>query len=135
MILEQTAWAFSVRDLPNEDVVQTSPTKAIGSLRHWIPEVGRLYGWLSDRTHIPFDVSREFVDPSGGDFEVVLRSYRAAPLAAWMLLIVADIYCLVSEHVYRDSLPSFRHIVLNGDQPERCPGRPLFSLIEEFRNR
>jgi hypothetical protein len=135
MILEQTAWAYHVRDLLGEDVLAANPTKSITLLKRWIPETGRIYRVLSDHTHIPFHVSRQFVRPARGDFQVVLRSYEDSIVAAWVLLCLADIYVLVSEHVYRDCLPEYRHIKVLEDQVVFRDDRPLLAYISEFHEK
>lgn len=134
MILEQTAWAYSIHRLPHEKVLSTSVTKSITVLNKLLPWVGSSYGMLSDYTHISPRVAREFVTPSKGDFFVTLRATNRRLEGAWWLLAMADTYAIVTELVYRDCASGLVHIhEVSSENFQPRSDRPLRRLMDEFR--
>lgn len=62
LILEQIAWAYAAYqadDLAFLEKIET--TRSVGILKRFSPEAGRLYGFLSKKTHIDYSSHMEFL--------------------------------------------------------------------------
>lgn len=117
MILEQLAWALTVRPHSDEKIFSFEPHRCIGSLKQIFPKAGSLYGQLSEAAHIIPERTLRYIEFNPGDPNgpsVTLMSYDFAEVDACMVLLLADMYAVVCEAVYYDLLPSHAHV-------ERCP--------------
>ena len=61
LILEQLAWAYSVFDLEDKSLFNTSVTKSVSNLKKLIPFSGQLYGTLSELAHISPKYTKEYI--------------------------------------------------------------------------
>jgi hypothetical protein len=134
LILEQIAWAYSIRNAADLSVLHEPPTGRISELRSLAPWTGRLYGWLSDRTHIDPDLTREYIQLSEDLHRVLMRQPTkwSAPLA-WCFVIVTDLCNTVAEIVFRADSSGRRHTLLREDGSVGIrDDRPLLPVLDKF---
>jgi hypothetical protein len=105
LILEQIAWAYAAHQSDDLDFVEKiETTRSIGALKHFVPEAGRLYGFLSTKTHIDYSSHMEFLRVEDGK-NVVLHAQPHYEEYAEVILLLADIFGLVwevSQNAYLD---------------------------------
>lgn len=97
LILEQIAWAYAAHlmtDINNIETIET--TKAISQLKQIAPDVGKLYGFLSKKTHIDHQSHREFLAVADGQ-NMVLHAQAEHLEYARVILQLADLFGLVWE--------------------------------------
>jgi hypothetical protein len=136
LIVEQLAWIVSVRELTNADLFEVDPHKCVSSLKEILPSMGRLYGELSRAAHIVPQTTLRYLDFSiRGDPWVKLLTFEHAVDDALWLLLLADAYCVVSELVYRNLLPSLMHVVVRPDGSVVASSeRPGVALLAKWDN-
>lgn len=113
LILEQIAWAYAahqIDDLAFLENIET--TKSIGALKRFAPEAGRLYGFLSTKTHIDYSSHMEFLRVEGGQ-NVVLHAQPHYDEYAEVILRLADLFGLVWEVSQATYLDAFEAIDVN----------------------
>jgi hypothetical protein len=96
LILEQIAWACAVhgfRDLSFWDIL---PTKSVSSLRRIWPDVGRLYGQLTEVAHIVPEVTAEYLLFSGNGPAVVIASVDDTRIVSFQLLYLSYVFSVTS---------------------------------------
>ncbi len=71
-------------------------TRSVGALKRFVPEAGRLYGFLSTKTHIDYSSHMEFLRVEDGQ-NVVLHSQPHYDEYAEVILRLADLFGLVWE--------------------------------------
>lgn len=97
LILEQIAWAYAAHSHTEVDEIESiEPNRAISELKRFAPDTGRLYGFLSDKTHIDYSSHLEFVSIEGGK-NVVWHAYPRYLEFAEVVLSLGDLYGLVWE--------------------------------------
>jgi hypothetical protein len=136
LILEQLAWCYVVRSIPDGALFDTEPHKCITQLKRLLPDAGTVYGNLSRSAHLMPETTLRYIAFQNGEPSVTLLSFDRARTDALMLLLMADYYCVVSEFVFRDYFTAFRHISLDSSgtvQPR--PDRPGIQLLAEWKNR
>lgn len=111
LILEQIAWAYSVHELEGEMVFKIHPTKSIAELKRLLPNIGRLYGLLSDEAHIVPRLTPRYIRFKEPCPQVVLATTEEGVWSAFILLQLADAFSIVAEYIYRELAPAFSHIV------------------------
>jgi hypothetical protein len=111
LILEQIAWAYSVHELEDEMVFEINPTKSIAELKKLLPNVGRVYGLLSDEAHILPRLTPRYIRFKEPCPQVVLATTEEGTRSAFVLLQLADAFSIVAEYIYRELAPAFSHIV------------------------
>src|SRR5207245_2149227 len=90
----------------DETLLEVSPTRSITTLRELVPWAGRLYGRLSDYTHIDPALGRQYVSAHQGLSLVLLRRPQYwSPMLAWGYAILADAYVVISEVVFPNDKP------------------------------
>lgn len=115
IILEQIAWIYQVHNY-NGDFFKLKPSMSISSIKKIFPESGRLYGILSDFTHIDPKLNWSFVN-NENNADALLIMYNSK-LLIWPLKIVLDLldmycivlYCIVGETIYKDLISDYKHI-------------------------
>lgn len=75
LILEQIAWAYAAVTATNIDIRRIVTTKAISQLKKELPAAGKLYGYLSKKTHIDYSDHHEFLFVENRR-NVILRTQR-----------------------------------------------------------
>ncbi|MBI5204594.1 MAG: hypothetical protein HZA11_06725 [Nitrospirae bacterium] len=97
LMLEQIAWAYEAFTLDDLDKVKKIvTTKAISKLTKFIPWCGRLYGFLSQKTHIDYENHIEFLRTENGK-NVILHGQAAHYEYAQVILCLADLFGIVWE--------------------------------------
>jgi hypothetical protein len=97
LILEQIAWAYaahSLRDIHEIERIET--TRAVSQLKRFIPEAGKLYGFLSTKTHIDYGSHAEFLAIEK-DRNIILHAQPEFVEYAEVILQLADLFGLVWE--------------------------------------
>ena len=96
-MLEQIAWAYEAFSLEELDKVKRIvTTKALSKLTKLIPWCGRLYGFLSQKTHIDYENHIEFLRIENGK-NVILHGQAAFYEYAQVILYLADLFGIVWE--------------------------------------
>jgi len=131
LILEQIAWAFSVYEIDAHDHVNAvSPSGSITALKTIIPYAGKVYGYLNNLAHIDTKLLNELIhiDEQGAAYSALGRPTRVFQLG-YYALIVADIFGIVMELIYRDHFSSFDYICTQGDpfvlRQDRCSKKDI----------
>ena len=96
LILEQIAWAYAVHGFTELVFWDVLPTKSISALKTIWPEVGRLYGQLTDVAHIVPEVSAEYHLLSETEPGVVIGSIADTRIASFRLLYLSYVFGIVS---------------------------------------
>lgn len=125
MLLEQIAWAYAVREVPRADVAsKLRATRAVGNLCTILPESGRLYGLLSDESHIGLDSHYRFIQPAPEGTQVIIGHGPDSHRSGLVLLNLADYWSIVYEVVQAPFMTTLenwaetdRGLVLRSDRP------------------
>lgn len=128
LILEQIAWAYTAYqsdDLTFLESIKT--TRSISALKRLIPEAGRLYGFLSTKTHIDYTSHMEFLRVEDGQ-NIILHAQPHYAEYAEIILRLADIFGLVWEISQADYLDDFEAIDVRR-LPK--PDRTFLTILEE----
>lgn len=97
LILEQIAWAYAAHTLEDlNDIEKIVTTKAISQLKKIAPEAGKLYNFLSEKTHIDYDNHSEFITIEQ-ERNVILLSHLDYYEYAKVILKLADLFGIVWE--------------------------------------
>ncbi|AVA23280.1 MULTISPECIES: hypothetical protein [unclassified Rhizobium] len=98
MILEQVSWVFAVHGLDDGEVIKkTKTTKSIATTTAKFPQVGRLYGWMSDHAHWSYGAHMKvIVEDDESATSALLASSEFKAIAYAMLIALTF---LVSEIV------------------------------------
>ena len=138
VIAEQLAWAFSVRRLDADGIAKVDPRKSIGTLKHLIPHAARTYGVLSKVLHLMPPMDRYYVDvreeDDGDVLEVRTReSRKLCASSAVILLVLADMYAIVSDVMLTDSARPPETISRSPEGDVRVRGdRPFRRVVDHF---
>ena len=91
--LEQIAWCYAV-SLGGKvsQLEHREPSNCIGQLRHFSPSAGRLYGLLSNLTHLDFDAQKHFVTMKDGYLGLTFQSTEFKLYGVLCHMLVARIY-------------------------------------------
>ncbi len=123
--IEQVAWAYAIRGATTaQETSAMAPTRAIGSLKTILPWVGRLYGFLSERTHLALDAHAQFVELAGTGSRVIVRDSRRSLSESRVLLRLADAWSVVYEFTQARFMASLENwsgdtdgLLLRADRP------------------
>lgn len=130
LILEQLAWAYAIRDCEDESLLTILPQSSMGTLRSLLPWSGRLYGKLSEYSHIKPDLGGEYVQVNKESVEVYSRRpVNWSPMLAWVYVLLADAYQIIAEVVLPVDEPVATR--MKGAALELQPDRPLSKLLQE----
>ena len=129
LILEQIAWAHTAYQLEDiADIKKIVTTKAISNLKKTHPACGRIYGFLSKKTHIDYKSHFEFLRVENGK-NVILHTQNEYYEYAEIVLHLADLYGIVwevSQHDYLTELESIE--ISNGDYSIK-ENRPFLNIM------
>lgn len=124
-ILEQLAWAYEAHQLDDLDLIaRVQTTKAISCLKKDFPEVGRLYGFLSKKTHIDYSSHFDFLDIDEGK-NIIWHARADFVEFSEVLLTLADIFGLVWEITQFAYIPSPETVELRNGSIKIKPDRPF----------
>ncbi len=132
LILEQIAWAYSAyqsNDLAFLENIET--TRSVGALKRLVPEIGRLYGFLSTKTHIDYSSHMEFLRVEDGQ-NIVLHAQPHYDEYAEIVLRLADLFGLVWEISQADYLDDFEAIDVHRSPKQ---DRTFLTTLKEHASR
>jgi hypothetical protein len=128
LIIEQLAWCVTVADLHDmAKVDSTQPQACVTALKQFVPEAGKLYGLLSEHTHMGLSRQFEYVQVSTPTeaTRVMVRFGLEYLVAADLLLTLADAYAMVAEYLVREDMSQLRSIRQSGAKWLSSPDRPF----------
>jgi hypothetical protein len=130
-ILEQVAWSYAVRNFVDyAQASKLSPTRCISDLKILLPFVGRLYGDLSEETHLGLEMHGRFLRVEGNSSKVLLCHGEDSWESGLILLDLADIWAIVFECSQRAFVlqPECWLETINGLELNK--DRPMVKIIE-----
>jgi hypothetical protein len=130
LILEQLAWVYAVRNHEDKSLLNVIPQSSIAPLKELLPWVGKLYGRLSEYSHMKPELGSEYVERYEKRYAVYSRRpINWGPMLAWVYAMLADAYLIVSEI----SLPTEGRIAVGEKEGsvEILPGRPTALLVSK----
>jgi hypothetical protein len=139
LAFEQLAYANKLSTVPEEKVKEIIPTMCINELKKHFPMAGKVYGHLSEVTHIPFSRTREFFGTGdtgevNGD-SIVLQSPKNTYELLYHTFGVLDVYEVVTEWVFRDYLQGFNAWDKIGTDFKIRTTRKYSGLAEEIQEK
>jgi len=136
LIVEQIAWSYAVRDLEGDALFWMAPTKAIGLVKAFCPNAPKVYGLLNETSHMSPEQTVEYLEFSTRHPGVYLTSARHTAKCAYFLLLLLDMYLLVSEYVHHGYYRS-RYVSVDRKKGEVLtkPNKKLVLKIQSFRKR
>lgn len=136
LILEQIAWVAAIYPLKNDhyEYTELAPQSCIKALKHLIPEAGKVYGELSETSHLQFEATLSYIKVQGDDLAVHVHDLARCFEDAILLLHLIDWLEVVGEHVYFEQIESPRSIVVSADGTKRLkPDRQSLAVINEAK--
>lgn len=139
LILEQIAWAYEAHNLVDiKDIAKIKTTQSITSLKHFYPEAGYLYGFLSKKTHIDYRNHFEFLSIKNGK-NAILHAQPEFEEYAQVLFNLGDAFGIVWELSQFDYIKKHETIEINmngafikSDRPFLAEMRKHLKIIREF---
>lgn len=132
LILEQLAWVYAVRNHEDKSLLKVFPQSNITPLTKLLPWAGKLYGKLSEYSHMKPELGSEYVEKYEKRYAVYSRRPISwSPMLAWVYAMLADAYLIVSEI----SLPTDGRIAIEekaGDV-EILANRPTALLVAKAK--
>jgi hypothetical protein len=111
LILEQIAWAYDVHELEDGTLFKRKPSNSITKLKSILPETRQLYGLLSEHAHISPHLVPGYVTFEPTNQLVTLLTTKGSASNAFILLLLADAFAVVSEYVYGELAGNFSCLV------------------------
>lgn len=135
LILEQIAWAYNIHELEDEMVFKIRPTKSVAKLKNLLPNVGDLYGLLSNEAHISPHLTPRYIKFEEPCPQVVLATTEEGVSSAFILLLLADAFSIVAEYIYRELVPALAHLVKDANG-KYCvnESRAFSEVISHYRS-
>ncbi|MCU1525905.1 MAG: hypothetical protein JWO18_2799 [Microbacteriaceae bacterium] len=107
-ILEQIAWAVAASQVTSDDEIEAvSATKSISKLKLLAPYAGQLYGWLSQSVHAGVQQHRDAFNIDEDGRGNILMSWSRRPIAAQIILYLADLWVVAYEWTQREHMTRF----------------------------
>jgi hypothetical protein len=139
LALEQIAWAYAAFQIDDIDRIERiDTTKAVSVLKRVAPEAGRLYGFLSSKTHIDFSSHLEFISIEQGQNVVWFAHPRYLEFAE-VILTLADLFGIAWEISQFRYIPNpesvFRkdaQLAVNDDRPFLREKEHLLSILRKL---
>lgn len=135
LILEQLAWCSAVYHLEGEAHFDVLPTDAIRELKAMFPFVGRLYGRLSETSHIHPDETLSYITIEGPKVQVLWTSTENLVEDAAIVMTLMDLYLalidLVGAHPASEDVELSALARSNGTWSLR-EDRPFAGQLAEF---
>ncbi len=141
LILEQASWAYAVKGLDSEQIDATDPRRCIGHLKGLMPHAARSYGVLSKVLHLTPPLDRFYVvvekTDDGDCLAVRKRESRAfCTQSSVILIVLADIYAVVSEVILMNSIAEPCCIEsLPGGRARVRSDRPFRQIVDDLTQR
>ena len=108
MVLEQIAWAYNIYELNDEEkVMSTKQNTSITKLKGLIKFAGRLYGVLSNQTHLDPSIHNQYLKNTEDKYYVIYSSLRLMNYSLYLFLLIVDIYRIVSEKISNEFIGEF----------------------------
>lgn len=102
LILEQSSWAYSVRNKELESIKKSAASKSITNLERIIPGVGKLYGRINEIAYL--NAKMHFTRTMMDKDRVLLSSQSLGTEAAYILYRVVEVYCAILEWLYLERM-------------------------------
>lgn len=136
LILEQIAWAYAACKSDDMEFIEAiSPTQSVGVLKRFLPSMGRLYGFLSLKTHIDYASHEEFLGVAG-DKNCVRHARPDFKEYAETVLALADAHSVVWEYSQAEYIDEFNSVEPGPDSAfVPAPARPFLKTIAELLER
>jgi hypothetical protein len=135
LILEQIAWAYAAHSLENlNDIEKIVTTKAISQLKKIAPESGKLYNFLSEKTHIDYDNHREFITVEQ-ERNIIILSHTDYYEYAKVILTLADLFGIVWEISQYNYMNKKESVVKKGNVFIVKQNRPFLKKIKKHLNK
>jgi hypothetical protein len=137
LILEQLAWIYSIHNLDDskDDFFKIQPSKCVTGFKQVFPYVGKFYGLLSESGHITPNMTFRYIVVEDGGLTVYVTSSKYAKYDAFNLLLLCDMYIVLSELIYADLLKKFRHLSRNSKGELRPkPNRPMVKILKRYQS-
>lgn len=127
-ILEQIAWAYAAGPFDDVDsIASIVTTRTISSLNKFLPKAGKLYGFLSHKTHIDYSSHFDFLHTQDGKSAIWLTQPEYAEYAD-VLLSLADMFGAVWEATQLHFVVSPEAVRVQGEHVALNEGRPFISI-------
>ena len=133
LILEQIAWAYTVREIEDEWPYKVKPSKCIYRLKSLYPRVGKIYGSINEQAHLDPKKIRDFTETDAQDYLILLRDIDKCLLGCLYLLQLADMYGTCMEVIYRRWYTTFEFIHKRGSEPKLKLRRKSLANIRMFQ--
>lgn len=117
VILEQLAWISAIYSLTadHDSYTQLTPQSCIASLKRFVPQAGKLYGMLSETSHLHFEATLSYIKVRGDDLAVRVHDHKLCARHAVQLIQLVDWLEIIGEYVYGDLISSPRSTLLRED--------------------
>lgn len=141
MVIEQIAWAYAIDGLDELEVNSFKSQLSIGKLKRFIPHSARAYGVLSKAIHLSPPLDRYYVEvdqtEDGDVFSVRNRDSRdSCTQSSVILIILADMYSIVSDFLLKDKLGEFESIEMASDSSVCIKhDRPFRQIVDKYTQR
>ena len=135
LILEQIAWAYAIHKIDDNSLYRVKPCACISHLKSLFPNVGRMYGYMNEQSHMDPKVIHGFLKVEDENFIVVLRDVNKCLLGCLGLLYLADMYGTCTEIVYGPWCKEFVFITKKKSGIKLKPHRKSQTEIEDFDTR
>ena len=131
LILEQIAWAHTAYRLETvEDIKKIVTTKTISRLKKTQPTAGKLYGFLSKKTHIDYKSHFDFLNVKHGKNIIDYTQYEFYEYAE-IILYLADLYGIVWEVSQYEYLTDLESIEISDGGYSIKEDRPFLNIIND----
>jgi hypothetical protein len=130
-ILEQIAWAHSAAAFTElGDIERIITTKTVTKLSRFFPDMGRLYGLLSQDVHLDYSGHSQFL---GTDGEFISVRYAQEEFLAYgqVILTLADAYGAVYEATQVNFIHQPEAIVMRDGALQLNQERPFLDVIRQ----
>ena len=133
VVLEQIAWAYAAAQSDSESYVQElKSTKAITVLKEFIPQVGKIYGYLSNLTHIGYDSHKQIISVSdNGSYFINFNHFDFHDFAL-VLLELSDVFSAVWEKSFYLHQLSLNSVSVSDLSVELMDEREFKEIIHSF---
>jgi hypothetical protein len=117
VILEQLAWVSAIYSLTADydSYTELTPQSCIASLKRFVPQAGKLYGTLSEASHLQFEATLSYIKVRGDDLAVRVHDHKQCARYAVYLLQFVDWLEIIGEHVYGNLVLSPRSTLVSDD--------------------
>jgi hypothetical protein len=131
LILEQIAWAYTAYTLDRiDDIEAIITTKAVSKLKKKIPLVGKLYGFLSKKTHIDYNSHSDFLRIDNGKNAILQTQFKFYE-SAQVILYLADFFGIVWELSQLKYLEKTECVEIVDGSLSITEDRPFLKTVQE----